>query len=122
MLILHNLHFPTIYVHHMAMGTNWFLQELHISPFEPGIHFDIAFMTFPTIHLQSWAIYLEQNRESSKTGQEKKSFISTFACSFGCYCQSLISGKETGHWVMFPPKFEIFLIFPYFVRSLVVTS
>ena len=30
---------------------------------------------------------------------------------FDCYRQSLISGRET------PPKFEVFLIFPYFLRS-----
>ena len=32
----------------------------------------------------------------SKSRQEKKSLISTFACFFDCYCQSLISGRETG--------------------------
>ena len=47
--------------------------------------------------------------KSSKTGQDKKSLIPTFA--FDCYCKSLISGKEAGHkavstqiWVL---KFEI---------------
>ena len=35
--------------------------------------------------------------KSSKTGQDKKSLISTFACFFDCYCQSLIFGRETGH-------------------------
>ena len=33
---------------------------------------------------------------SSKTGQDKKILISTFAYFFDCYCQSLISGK--GGW------------------------
>ena len=39
----------------------------------------------PKVYLlrQSWAKYLEQNREISKTGQDKKSLISTFAYAFG---------------------------------------
>ena len=53
----------------------------------------------------------------SKTGPAKKHLISTFACFFTCYCQSLISGRETGHWAMSQPKFEIFLIFSYFLKS-----
>ena len=32
------------------------------------------------LELQPWAQYLEQNRESRKTREEKKSLISTFAC------------------------------------------
>ena len=36
----------------------------------------------------------------SKTGQEKKSLISTFARFFECYYQSLISEMETGHWAL----------------------
>ena len=66
--------------------------------------------------LQSWAKYLEQNREPSKTVQEKKVDI-YFCVFFDRYCLSLISGRGTGHWAMFPPKFEIILIFPYFLRS-----
>ena len=77
-----------------------------------------------TLHvgLQSWAKYLEQNREiqSNWTGQEK--FDIYFCLFFDCYCQSLISGGETGHWAMSPPKFKIFLIFPYFLRSLSLKS
>ena len=64
--------------------------------------------TLETI-LQSWAKYLEQNREiqSSWTGKEK--FDIYFCVFFHCYCQ------------MSPPKFEIFLIFPYFLRSYVLS-
>ena len=47
--------------------------------------------------------------KSRKTGQGNKSLMSTFACFFHCYCQSLISGRDTGRWAMPPPKFEIFL-------------
>ena len=32
------------------------------------------------------------------------------------YCQSLISGRDTGHWAMSPPKLKICLIFPYFLK------
>ena len=65
---------------------------------------------------QSWAKYLEQNREIQKnwTGKEKSDiYLYMF---FDCYCQSCISGRETGHWVIFPPKSEHFLIFPYILR------
>ena len=34
---------------------------------------------------------------SSKTGEDKKSLISTLACFFYGYCQSLISGRENRH-------------------------
>ena len=53
----------------------------------------------------------------SKSGQDKKSLISTFAYFFNCYCQSLIGGTETGHWSMPPSKFEIFPKFSNFLRS-----
>ena len=47
--------------------------------------------------LQSWAKCLEQNREIqwNWTGQEK--FDIYFGVFFDCCCQSLISGRETGH-------------------------
>ena len=32
-----------------------------------------------------------------------------------CYCQSLISAKKTGRWVISPTKSEIFLIVPNFL-------
>ena len=35
--------------------------------------------------------------KSSKTGQAKKSLIATFPGFFDCYCQSLISARETGY-------------------------
>ena len=36
--------------------------------------------------------------------------------------QSLNSGRETGHWAMSPPKFEIFLIPLYFLRSKILSG
>ena len=53
---------------------------------------------------QSWTKYLEQNREielnwTGKTGQGKKSLISTYLIRlvFDCYYQGLISRRDTGH-------------------------
>ena len=58
--------------------------------------------------------------KSSGAGQDwtgQGGFDIYFCVFFDCCCQSLISGGETGHWAMSPPKFEIFLIFPYFLNS-----
>ena len=66
-------------------------------------------------NLQSWAKYLEKNREIQYnwTGLEK---FDIYFCVFSdCYCQSLISGRDAGQMAL--PKFKIFLIFPYFLRS-----
>ena len=47
--------------------------------------------------LQYWAKYLKQNREIQKnwTGQVK--FDIYFCVFFDCYCQNLISGRDTWH-------------------------
>ena len=52
---------------------------------------------------------------SCGAGQREGSLLSTFTC----FCRSLVSRRETGHWAMSSPKFDIFLIFPYFLRSYV---
>ena len=45
-----------------------------------------------------------------------------FLCIFfDYYCQSLISGRDTGHWVISPRKFKICLIFLYFLKSQVLS-
>ena len=64
--------------------------------------------------LQSWTGYLGWNGgiQYNWTGQEK--FGIYFCVFFDCYWQSLISGKETKHQTV---SKEIFLIFPYFLRS-----
>ena len=57
--------------------------------------------------------------KSSKAGQDwtgQEGFDIYFCVFFDCCCQSSISGRETGHWAMSSPKFEIFLMFPYFLR------
>ena len=87
-------------------------------PHHPSLSFNKTVVIQSTHkHLKSWAKYLEQNREIqwNWTGQENSDIY--FCVLLDCYCQSLVSGRETGHWAMFPPKFEIFLIFPYFLRS-----
>ena len=53
-----------------------------------------------------------KTEESSKAGQDVY-----FCVFFYCYCQSLISRRETGYYAMSPLIFEIFLIFSYFLRS-----
>ena len=41
-----------------------------------------------------------------------------FCVFFDCCCLIGPQGRGgAGHWAMSPPKFEIFLIFPYFLRS-----
>ena len=53
---------------------------------------------------------------------DRKEKFDIYSCVFfDCYCSSLISGMKTGHQAMSPPKFEIFLIFPYFLRSSVLS-
>ena len=73
------------------------------------------------IHPKTQTKYLEQNREIQQqwTGHEK--FDIYFLMFFHSLCQSFISGRGTGYWAMSPPKLEIFLIFPYFLRSLVLS-
>ena len=69
---------------------------------------------------QSRTKYLEQNAEIlwSWTGKEK--FGIYFCVVFNCYCQSLISRRETRYLATCLCKFEIFLIFPNFLRSSVL--
>ena len=48
----------------------------------------------------------------------KRKVWHVFLSVFNWYWQSLSSWRETRHWAMCPPKFEIFLIFPnFFSRS-----
>ena len=67
--------------------------------------------------LQSCTKYLEQYREIQYNWTGQETFNLYFCMFLDCHCQSLISGRETGHKAMFPLKFKIYLIFPYFLRS-----
>ena len=65
---------------------------------------------------QSRAKYLAKEiKKSSKIGYEKKGLISKFAC-FLLLLPKLISAMKTGHKAISPPKFDIFAIFPNFLR------
>ena len=53
---------------------------------------------------------------SGEIEQDQKALIHAFTLFFHCYCQNIISGKETGYKAIFTPKFENFLTFPNFLR------
>ena len=60
--------------------------------------------------------------QSKEIKQKWKGSKKSYICSsliFSCYCQSRISGMEIEHYALHPTKFEIFLIFPSFLRSYV---
>ena len=63
---------------------------------ETGPSFDWKFVSSDNSVRNIW----KKLEKFSKTGQEKKSLISTFARFFECYYQSLISEMETGHWAL----------------------
>ena len=60
-------------------------------------------------------------KKYSKIEQDFKNVIYNFACFFffffDNYCPCLIAGENTGHWAASPATFDIFLIFPNFLRS-----
>ena len=65
---------------------------------------------------QSWTKYLIKAEKSSKIRHQRKNSDICFCMFFDCYWQSLISGRETGHWAISPPKFAICEATP--IRSL----
>ena len=67
--------------------------------------------------LQPWTRYLEQNGVIQYIWTRKERFGICSCMFFNCYLQSPSSWKETRHQAMHPPKFEIFLILPNFLRS-----
>ena len=54
---------------------------------------------------------------SSKAGRGKGGLISTFACFLATAAGGYVLGGGIGRWPMTPPRFEIFLMFPYFLGS-----
>ena len=66
-------------------------------------------MNFLLHSLQSWAgVFGAGQRDPVKLGRARKvreKFGTNFCVFFDCYCQSLISGRETGRWAISPPKF-----------------
>ena len=60
--------------------------------------------------------------QSKEIKQKWKGPKKSYICSsviFSCNCQSRIFGIEIEHYALPPTKFEIFLIFPSFLRSYV---
>ena len=57
----------------------------------------------------------------TKSRNPVKFFDICLCVLFDCYYQRLISGRRTGHQVISPPKFEIFLIFLNFLGSSVLS-
>ena len=59
--------------------------------------------------------------KSSKTGQDKRTLISTFTCFLTCFLTAITYISTFTCFLtafsMSPSKFEIFLIFPYLQRS-----
>ena len=71
--------------------------------------------------LQSQTKYFQQYRKIQYNWTGKEKFSIYFCMFFNCYCQSLISSRETGHQDICAPKFENFLVFPNFLKSQVLT-
>ena len=63
------------------------------------------------VDLQSWARYLEQDREILGNWRGQGRFDIYFSTFFDCYSQGLIFGGETGRWAMSPPKLRFFKYF-----------
>ena len=59
-------------------------------------------------------------RKPREIRQAWKTLISVLY-KFSCYCQSLISGRETVHWARSPPKSETFLTFHNFLKPYVLS-
>ena len=72
---------------------------------------------YSQMNMQSRKILMEQSKEIKRNWTRPKNFDICFCEIFGCYDQSFIAGRETGHQARSPANFEIFLIFPSFLRS-----
>ena len=85
---------------------------------------DLLGTVCPWIREFGW-VYLFWNTTISNKQSKKiqwnwtrlKNFDIYFRILCDCYCLSSISGGETGHYTIPPPKFEIFVIFPHSLRS-----
>ena len=71
--------------------------------------------------VQSRKKIMRQSKEIKLNLKGPRNLESSFCEIFGCYGQSLIFGRETGHWAQYPTNFEIFLMFLSFLRSLVLS-
>ena len=63
---------------------------------------------------------MEQLKEITQTQTEPENSGIFFWENFGYYCQYFIYGKETKHWAMSRPNFNIFLKASSVLRSIVL--
>ena len=76
--------------------------------------------TYNWIHLQSWTKYLEQRKEIKQNWLVPETSGICYCAIFDCYYQNFVSGRETRHCALSPPKFGIALIVTNFLRSKVL--
>ena len=62
-------------------------------------------------------LLISKKNEVQQNWTEQENFDMYFYLFFNCFCQGVVSGRETGRWTMSPASFEFFLIFPNFLRS-----
>ena len=60
---------------------------------------------------------LEQSKEIKQNWARRNKFDTCFCVVFACQYHSFILGRDNRHQDLSPPNFEIFLIFPSFLRS-----
>ena len=89
-------------------GTTWSRKKPIL--FNSGLEFENLQVTGKLYQLN--LIFGIYNLEQNIWNKVKKASISAFA-----HFLTAISGGENGHYAMYPPKFEIFLTFPNFLRS-----
>ena len=89
-------------IHHCRICATDFMPPSVSSPERSHLDRVKDGVIFTGKHRQSWKNISGKIEKSSKIRQDKKSLISTCACFFNCYCQSLVSEGETGRWVTSP--------------------
>ena len=69
-----------------------------------------------TLKLLKATVAEKNNGTKQKNWTGPRIFDACFCVIFRCCGQGLISGRETGSWVLPPTKLEIFLIFLSFLK------
>ena len=65
---------------------------------------------------QSSTKCLVRNREIQQNLTGIQECNISFCAFFGSYCQRLLFRRTTGRWVASPPTFDLFIVFPNFLR------
>ena len=63
--------------------------------------------------------YEAMSRDRAKLGGARRIWYLYYVI-FDHWCRNCVSGGETGLWALLPPIFEIFPVFPNFLRSYVL--